>query len=432
MKQVGEPVQLLYGTSAIEGKLRNRLEQDLSFAGRPTAYAGHNTHAFAAKFPPQLPRAFIEDLTSPGELVLDPMAGSGTAVVEAAVCGRVGIGAALATAICDAKTRAVDPEVFAVLSDEIADHARLTIAHNGPNYAARALASFDAESSAFVRYWFTNETIVELAALRDAVWTLTKTPYRRLFEVLFSSIIVTKSGGVSLARDLAHSRPHRVEGKPIKSAIQFFAEKAQKLKNTLREVRSWPGISHVLRSDSRRLPLADETVDLVITSPPYANAIDYVRAHKFSLVWLGHSVQSMSRFRRCYIGAEVGLPAGERLRSETGNATVERIQRVDSRRAGVVRRYFCDMWAALREMHRVLKAGKAAVVVVGSSTVRGVTVPTAVVLAELGESAGFKVVGVKERMIDRDRRLMPVSRVSKKEGIEARMHGEEVIAFVKG
>lgn len=72
----------------VEGTLRRLLNQDLTFKGEKTAYATHNLHAFAAKFPPQLPRLFIHELTNPGEWVLDPMAGSGTALVEAVFAGR--------------------------------------------------------------------------------------------------------------------------------------------------------------------------------------------------------------------------------------------------------------------------------------------------------------------------------------------------------
>ncbi len=43
--------------------------------------------------------------------------------------------------------------------------------------------------------------------------------YRQFFLGVFSSIIVTQSGGVSGARDLAHSRPHKVADKAPKSAI---------------------------------------------------------------------------------------------------------------------------------------------------------------------------------------------------------------------
>ncbi|MBI2917130.1 MAG: hypothetical protein HYY01_03970 [Chloroflexi bacterium] len=72
--------------------LRDLLEGGLEFHGEDSRYSTHDLHAFAAKFPPQLPSLFIRNLTEPGETVLDPMMGSGTAVVEAALSGRRVIG----------------------------------------------------------------------------------------------------------------------------------------------------------------------------------------------------------------------------------------------------------------------------------------------------------------------------------------------------
>lgn len=62
--------------------LATLLEGELNFHGKDSSYASHNLHSFAAKFPPQLPRAFIRGLTKLGEIVFDPMMGSGTTVVE--------------------------------------------------------------------------------------------------------------------------------------------------------------------------------------------------------------------------------------------------------------------------------------------------------------------------------------------------------------
>lgn len=431
---MAEPVQLAYGDSKIEERLRARLQSDLSFNGHDTAYASHNTHAFAAKFPPQLPRAFIEQLTDVGEVVLDPMAGSGTAIVEAALAGRIGIGAdldPLAASICFAKTTSMDPDWVLSVGENIADYARLLLANEGSGYAERVLASFDDSTRSFIQYWFEPSTIAELGSLRDAIAKLTTPPSRRLFEVIFSSGIVTKSGGVSRARDLAHSRPHRVEDKRIRNAVEVFEERLRKVAKTLGDIGAWPGRAHILRSDSRSLPIADRSVDLIVTSPPYANAIDYMRAHKFSLVWLGHRVDTLSQLRRTYIGAELRLEDDHSMLSDTGQRLLSELRAKDGRRAGVIAKYFRDMSLALAEMHRVLRKGRSAIVVVGSSTVRGTEVPTALVLAELGERIGFRLVGVKDRTIDRNRRLMPMSRVSDKTGIEARMHGEQVIAFIK-
>src|SRR3990170_4775245 len=73
-------------------QLAQLLNGDLNFHNAESHYASHNLHAFAAKFPPQLPRLFIEGLTAPGDVVLDPMMGSGTTVVEAFLTGRHGVG----------------------------------------------------------------------------------------------------------------------------------------------------------------------------------------------------------------------------------------------------------------------------------------------------------------------------------------------------
>ena len=275
--KVSEPPQLSYAVSDSESRLRSRLQGDLSFKGAATGYASHNTHAFAAKFPPQLPRAFIEELTEPGDTVLDPMAGSGTAVVEAALAGRFALGLdldPLAVQIARAKTRRLDPEMVLVLGEQVTDYAQLILTKEGSTLAERLLKKSDQPTRDFLEYWFKKETICELAALRKGVEKLVGGPYRGFFDVLFSSIVVTKSGGVSLALDLAHSRPHKVADKKVRNAVQAFGEKVLRTAPTVTEMREAPGESRILRSDSRSVPLKNDSVDLVITSPPYANAID--------------------------------------------------------------------------------------------------------------------------------------------------------------
>jgi len=95
----------------VRRSLSKLLATDLDFHRDASNYASHALHAFAAKFPPQLPRVFIEGLTQKGETVMDPMMGSGTAIVEAFLCGRRAVGFdidPLALMICRVKTHPVD------------------------------------------------------------------------------------------------------------------------------------------------------------------------------------------------------------------------------------------------------------------------------------------------------------------------------------
>src|SRR5215471_13641600 len=89
------------------GRLVTLLASELNFHGENGNYASHHLHAFAARFPPQLPRAFIRGLTNQGDVVLDPMMGSGTTVVEAWLEERRGVGLdidPLALRLCRVKT----------------------------------------------------------------------------------------------------------------------------------------------------------------------------------------------------------------------------------------------------------------------------------------------------------------------------------------
>jgi len=83
---------------------------ELNFDGHNTLYATHGLHAYAAKCPPQLVRYGLRYYSKLGETVMDPMAGSGTTLVEARLLGRNVIGYdidPLARLIAQLKSRVV-------------------------------------------------------------------------------------------------------------------------------------------------------------------------------------------------------------------------------------------------------------------------------------------------------------------------------------
>ena len=132
-----------------------------------------------------------------------------------------------------------------------------------------------------------------------------------------------------------------------------------------------------------------------------------MRAHKFSLVWFGWKIADLSRLRAQYVGhdAIVGLRR-EELPDQCEETLVKLADR-DDRKALVLRRYFEEMRTVIAEMRRVLKGGRPAVIVVGSSTLRGLDVETHKGLVAIGEGAGLVLAGIGARLLDRDRRMMP-------------------------
>jgi DNA modification methylase len=153
-------------------------------------------------------------------------------------------------------------------------------------------------------------------------------------------------------------------------------------------------------ADARQLPLADSSVDAVITSPPYPNRHDYTRVFAVELelgFGLGDAVKGL-RYR-----ALSSHPEARRLGRSAGYAEPEtlgqQIQEVaarhpDGRIPRMLRGYFEDMFEVLSEVHRVLAPGAGAAFVVGNAQYCGVSISVDEHLADLAEHVGLTVEDV--------------------------------------
>ena len=443
-------------------RLSALLNSDLNFHDKNSSYGSHNFHSFPAKFPPQLPRKFIESLTEPGDLVLDPMSGSGTTILEAYLSGRQAIGFdidPLALIISRVKVTPLEIEKLAIASQNVLTQARNELKNRRQHLEQARAFRWDDVTLTFIDYWFAKETQFELLALIQAIEQVADANIRLFLQTAFSATIITKTGGVSLALDLAHTRPHRAKIVRDANGIEVFREidsdkplkRPDILTKTLRSPliefekryrNNLRGICPLSQSlypvqvswgDAQRLALPEASVDLIVTSPPYAsNAIDYMRAHKFSLVWLGYPLNDLGKKRKEYIGGEStsGLIL-ESLPVEAAKIVAE-ISALDPKKGLALHRYYSEMTGVLREMYRVLKPGKSAIVVVGSSVMRNVNTQTQHCLEVIGRQIGFEVPKIGVRNLDRDRRMLPAgTHLNLASQIQQRIHEEFVIGFYK-
>lgn len=424
----------------LDGSYRSRLETvlagDLNFHGRDSLYASHNLHSFPAKFPPQLPRAFIKELTEPGELVLDPMVGSGTTIVEAFISGRRSVGFDIDPLAIRLSAAKVTPTILHKVREaaqEVLVEAETRFLEDPDALVEMLDARFDAATRKFIDYWFLPKTQIELIALIQAIEKVQDPIIRDFLELGFSAIIITKSGGVSMAMDLAHTRPHRVADKEPRSPFERYSYRLKKNIQSLAEIPYGTKEVNLIKGNAQSLALHSNSVDLIVTSPPYAaNAIDYMRAHKFSLVWFGHPVSELSKLRREYIGGEATSDFDMLELPDYPSRKIAKVAELDEKKARVLQRYYSEMTRTLSEMYRVLKPGKSAIVVVGTSTMRGVDTETHKCFKDIGESLGFELVRTAVRQLDRDKRMMPARRNSRPNSqIEERMHEEYVLGFLK-
>ena len=437
-------------------KLIELLSGDLDFHAQKSNGQSHNFHSFPAKFPPQLPRKFIYGLTKEGDIVLDPMVGSGTTLVETFLSQRQGIGLdidPLALKISSTKILHLDAEIVADVANCILENAKVAITNGEQSPREVFLSRWDAKTTKFVNYWFDERVQLELSSLMLEIEKIEDKELRSFFELAFSAVIVTKSGGVSLALDLAHTRPHRakiivdIDGKkilnePVKESRKRFLTKRlrsafdefeKRCRVNINGLISTNGDGYPVFGSAEDIPLADSSVDLIVTSPPYAsNAIDYMRAHKFSLVWMGYSIEVLGNKRKEYIGGDATSNILFENMPIATTRLLEKIASKDQKKGKVVHRYYSEMTRVLKEMFRILKSEKSAIVVVGSSIIRGIDTETHLCLAEIGQEIGFEVPKIGERNLDRNRRMMPAGfKVDKTSQIQQRMHKEYIIGFYK-
>ena len=335
---------------------------------------------------------------------------------------------------CRAKTTWVDPLMIEESGQRTLEGARRRLEIDRPLETFRE--NLNDATKDFLDYWFFPETQRELAALVLSVNEEPSSTVRNLLEVLFSATIVTKSGGVSRARDLAHSRPHRVADKQPRSPFRTFENQIRQAVKAFQEAPDGGELEgHFMAADSRNLPLADNSVDLIVTSPPYANALDYMRAHKFSLVWLGQKVEELGNLRGKYIGAERRSGEDDIPLPDDARRAIATLSEVDRPKSRMLAKYLREMREALAEMHRVTRPGRAVIIVVGPSTMRGQRIATQDYLARIAEQVGFGVVGAPERNLNRDRRMMPArwsnGHTNENAGIEMRLHEEFILGLMK-
>jgi DNA modification methylase len=414
-------------------KLEQLLKSDLDFTSPANYEPRHTWHPFPAKFPPGLPRLFIEHLTQPNEKVLDPMAGSCTTLIESSYLHREAIGFdidPLSLTIGNAKFQRFSHEAASKVGNMVVENAKNKYHANRKILEDNLTVRFDSETLEFLDYWFLKDSQLELLALIHEIEKLESPGIRQFLILVLSGIIITKSGGITLARDLAHTRPHRVSSKTPNPAFSEFSKRLNKI---LQKFRELPASNVFLQmSNAKNMPLENESIDLIVTSPPYANnAIDYMRAHKFSLVWFGYKITDLKYIRKTYVGAEAYVNFRlETLPGYTNNKVMQMMQ-VNEKKGRALHRYYSDMSEIIKEMYRVLKHGKACIIVVGSSVLSGFDVETHLCLAEIGKQHGFDLPHIGERNIDRDKRMLPTSRNKNDSQIETRMHKEYVIGFWK-
>jgi len=336
-----------------------------NYHGQNTNYLTHNFHPYPCKFIPQIPRNLIIQLTNEGDTILDPFCGSGTTLVEAKLLNRNAIGVDLnpiATLASEVKTTKLTLKKIESINNLLSKIKKEieTYYQNGKTRKKYSVPDFKN-----MQHWFQTNVLHELGIIKAYIESVKDKKVKNYLLLAFSSIIVTVSNQESDTRFAAINK----DIKPFK-AYSEFSRKLDEMNKRMTEFieRASNSKISIFTADSRNLSfLKDNSIDLIITSPPYANTYDYYLYHKLRMYWLGYQVKPVQT-------------------NEIGSRNRHSSKKED------ISMYSKDLSKCLNEMSRVLKNNKFAIIIIGDSVIRGKLIRANKLMKDIAMKNNFEFV----------------------------------------
>ncbi|MCD6413810.1 MAG: hypothetical protein J7L54_06675 [Elusimicrobia bacterium] len=404
------------------------LEIDVSWSfaectRKETSYITHSYHRYPAKFIPQLARRLIEEYTEVGEIVVDPFMGCGTTIIESLMAERIGIGVDInpvAYLISKAKSTPIEPKKlereFTLLTFDIKTN-NITNIENIENER--------------IDYWFPDrEKKRKLSIILSRINQIEDENIRTFFLCGFSNIL--KNCSIWLMKS---NKPTRDFKKEIPEPFLIFKRQIEMMLRKNREfyqqipITVLENITDYVKlkcGDARNLPVKNNTVGLIVTSPPYVTSYEYADLHQLTILWFQYS-HSLSEFRKKFIGTAHHREEHLEIGSEIGRECVKDLELKDKKKSREVAMYFGEMRQCFIEMFRKLKKYGKACIVIGDTSFKGVNVPNAEVFVEQMLNIGFDIYKIIKREIPS--KILPQIRDSKTGRFTSSKNHNKILAY---
>ncbi len=393
-------------------------------------------HTYAASFGDDLAQGLIVENTRLNDYVLDPFNGSSTTLVQAKELGRSAIAidvdpiACLIARVVTEKYTLDELQEFSFQNDNLIDEARLA-AMNILNRESVLRAGSNININGFqttvpnnpsIDYWFSPIQMAVLVALTNIAGKVENQKLHEILLLTISSAIVHKwPNTISLAKDIDHSRPHYVyrSDVSIESQLRIFKRCFSNTLNRLRDIinNTVNDETHfqVIEKDvlDALILLERDSIDYVLTSPPYFNAIDYPRAHKFSEWWLWPERQPLKN------NLYIGLKPGGKENGISNNDLVNRLipQNIDKiiplkDSSAALFRKFCvyviDMNSVIYDLKKVMKNNAKMGLVIANNILKDIKLRVVDIWIKLLNNTGLEEISSEERFIQENRGGIPM------------------------
>lgn len=378
----------------IHSKFKGRVNKDWSFAeNRSIDTWTHGYHRYPAKFIPQVVKKLLETYAAPGSTVADVFAGCGTTLVECKIHGMHSVGVDInpvAQLITNAKINPVKPKVLTILFSELKDVIstyvpdKIDVHDNHPR----------------IDYWFRNEEKEKIAYLYSLILEIKNVKARTFFLCALSNILKNCSRWLQ-GSTKPQVDPHKKPAEPF-TAFNYQVKKMMRRNemfyNKLKADKNLAIDCKIKLQDARRTKISANSINAIITSPPYVTSYEYADIHQLTGYWFDY-ISDITSFRKNFIGTFYSQNKNLKVESTIASDIVNSLSKKDQRLSAEVANYFNDMYLVAAEMKRILTPNGVACLVVGNTTLRNVKVKSAEAFSEILLLNGFEIEQVIKRQI---------------------------------
>lgn len=431
--------------------LKELPENFWDFKNEDTNAFTHGLHTYPATMIYPISRNIISKLKEiyPINSLLDPFSGSGTVPVEGVLAGIPNIYATdmnpLAILLTEVKSNALSPKKlsqdFKVLQESINSNYKYhneildtiddfilsqnlditdkkTWGENAPAYIKQFLqqkrSTLNVPNFKNIGYWFKPNILLELSLIAQEIQKVNNIEFKKFYIVAFSELLRLVSN-----RRNGEFKMYRM---PVEKIITFnpnvldtfysiLLKNIKKMEEFYTQTKTLsPSNSHIKLDNAKELiSVPDNSIDLLITSPPYGDSrttVAYGQFSRLTLQWNDFlenkddiSNESMKLDNKLMGGIKYRNGYAYELSSPTLKTALNNIVSKDLERSGDVFSFYKDLDMCLEATSKKSKKGTYQFWVVGNRTVKEVYLETDKILAELAQAHNLQYITTFTRNI---------------------------------
>jgi len=403
----------------------------------------HRAHRFPGKFHPPLIKKLLQDHPA-HDVIADPMCGSGTVGVEGVAAGKEVLCVDLDPLSClitRGKTRPVAPDDLRAVGKRVLDRAGKMPSEGAfDEDAARAEVEQNLDGTPFVPpynlfHWFEPYVAVGYARLLNAADAVLEIEPPTMEDAILTAL-------AAIVRRNSRADPQPVSGLEVTSVrkeqldegIDFdvagsFQQAMERLAEGYRQLLEVDtlGTTTVVEGNANRFSTItaeqDHQPTMVITSPPYCNAIEYTRRHRLECEWLGlFDGDSLNDVRQTRIQTSRSFFGSRTVKQDTleeySDVPHDGVQEVtdtiageegEERKANLLRKYFHDAYDWMEEIYIALPDDGLFCMTIGPSTSYGHTIDTPQYLSDIATDTGFTIESERRYKLTNNKMQYPTN-----------------------